>query len=75
VKTCANCQHYYATRQLCEAPMPLWLDDYDPIGNIASDEHTTMPPETNATMCRTYRKRRVPNTKVEFSERSETSER
>ena len=67
MKTCSTCQHYYATRQICEAPLPLWLDNYDPIGTTASDAHTTMEPDTDATGCTTYRKRRMPGNRQKRS--------
>jgi hypothetical protein len=57
-KTCAGCQHYYAARQLCEAPRPMWLEDADPMGHLGGDDIRTQPPDRDAESCRMYRKRR-----------------
>jgi len=63
MKTCGTCQHYYADRLRCEAPLPMWLRELDALGNFTTCEGTgtTLQPEDDADRCKTYRKRRRPN--------------
>ena len=39
-QTCSRCKHFYAGR--CEAPMPLWFEQMDPLGHFAG-ERTVRP--------------------------------
>ena len=71
VKTCGTCRHYYAPRSLCEAPLPMWIEDDDPMGNFCGDDIRTQPADRDAETCRMYAKRHLPNVPVE-ARRKET---
>lgn len=57
-KTCSGCQHYDAWYSLCMAPVPHWLENYDPLGHITRDENRRMAPDDDAAYCAMYRKAR-----------------
>jgi len=65
MKTCSDCAHYYLDGELCEAPMPLWVGNIDPMDALHGDEQRHLEPEHNANKCKMFRKRRGPNKPIE----------
>ena len=70
MKTCGTCKHYYAGYLSCEAPLPMWLRELDPLGNYTTcgGSGTTLQPDTDADSCKAYYKRRMSNVKGEHHE-------
>ena len=58
MKTCGTCRHYYAAQSLCEAPLPMWLTEADPLAQFTGDNIRTQQPDCDAEACRTYAKHR-----------------
>ena len=64
MKTCGTCRHYCANQALCEAPLPMWLTEADPLAQFTGDDIRTRQPYDDAETCRTYAKRRMPNAEL-----------
>jgi len=65
MKTCNDCTYYYLDGKQCEAPMPLWVENHDPMSHFYGDEVRHMEPNHNAERCKMFRKRRRSNQATE----------